>query len=120
MLAPTPREQRRFQLILVKPSHYDSEGYVIQWVRSSIPSNSLACVYALAMDAAARNVLGDDIAIDISATDETNTRVKIKDIVAQLKKHGNFGMGGLNNKQTNQKPQTHDIARPLRAAGIQV
>ena len=37
-----------FQLVLIKPSHYDDDGYVIQWVRSGIPSNSLACVYALA------------------------------------------------------------------------
>ena len=117
MLAPTPREQRRFQLILIKPSHYDADGYVIQWVRSSIPSNSLACVYALAMDAAARNVLGDDIAIDISATDETNTRVKVKDIVAQLKRHDNFGMVGLVGVQSNQFPRvpTQSITRRVSA-----
>jgi hypothetical protein len=120
MLAPRPRDQRRFQLVLIKPSHYDADGYVIQWVRSSIPSNSLACVYALAMDAAERNVLGDDVAIDIAATDETNTRVKIKDIVAQLKKHDNFGMVGLVGVQSNQFPRALDIARALREAGIQV
>ena len=56
MLAPAPRD-RRFQLVLIKPSHYDSDGYVIQWARSSIPSNSLASVYALAQDSAARDVL---------------------------------------------------------------
>jgi len=39
VLAPTHREPRRFQLVLIKPSHYDADGYVIQWVRSSIPSN---------------------------------------------------------------------------------
>ena len=120
MLAPKPREQRRFQLLLIKPSHYDADGYVIQWLRSSIPSNSLACVYALAMDAADRNVLGDDVAIDIVAIDETNTRVKIKDIVARLKQHGNFGMVGLVGVQSNQFPRAVDIARPLRDAGIQV
>ena len=31
-----------FELVLIKPSHYDDEGYVIQWLRSSIPSNTLA------------------------------------------------------------------------------
>jgi hypothetical protein len=31
---------RRFQLILIKPSHYDDDGYVIRWWRSTIPSNS--------------------------------------------------------------------------------
>jgi hypothetical protein len=41
---------RRFLLVLVKPSHYDDEGYVIQWLRSPIPANSLACLYGLAED----------------------------------------------------------------------
>ena len=45
--------ERRFVVELIKPSHYDDDGYVIQWVRSWIPSNSLACLYAIAQDAAA-------------------------------------------------------------------
>ena len=120
MLAPKPREQRRFQLVLIKPSHYDADGYVIQWARSSIPSNSLASVYALAMDAAERDALGIDIDIDISAMDETNTRVRINDIVAQFRAHDNFGMVGLVGVQSNQFPRALDIARALRAAGIAV
>src|SRR5262249_45412970 len=31
----------RFQLVLIKPSHYDDDGYVIRWWRAMIPSNSL-------------------------------------------------------------------------------
>ena len=46
---PSPgRRPRRFCLVLIKPSHYDDRGYVIQWLRSSIPSNSLAVLYGLA------------------------------------------------------------------------
>ena len=52
--------RRRFQVVLIKPSHYDDEGYVVQWLRSAIPSNSLAVVYSLAADAAAREALGPD------------------------------------------------------------
>jgi hypothetical protein len=48
MLEPTVAHQRGFQLVLIKPSHYDDEGYVIQWASSGIPSNSLACLRALA------------------------------------------------------------------------
>ena len=70
--------KRRFLLYLIKPSHYDDDGYVVQWMRSSIPSNSLAMVYALAADAAERQVLGPDVAIDITAMDETNIRVPIR------------------------------------------
>jgi hypothetical protein len=31
-----------FHLEIIKPSHYDKEGYVIQWWKASIPSNSMA------------------------------------------------------------------------------
>src|ERR1035437_4029003 len=118
MLAPASTHKRRFQLVLIKPSHYDADGYVIQWLRSSIPANSLAAVYSLASDAAARHALGSDVAIDISAMDETNTRVNIKDIIAQFKRHDGFGMVGLVGVQSNQFPRSLDIARPLRQAGI--
>jgi hypothetical protein len=57
--------RRRFQLVLVKPSHYDDDGYVIRWWRAMIPSNSLAAVYGIAADCAERQVLGPDVAIVI-------------------------------------------------------
>ena len=77
------RAMRKFQLILIKPSHYDDDGYVIQWLRSSIPSNSLASLYGLAKDCVERKVLGPDVDIDIQAFDETNTRVR-PDRIARL------------------------------------
>ncbi len=119
MLAPAATK-RRFQLVLIKPSHYDDDGYVVQWRRSSIPSNSLACVYALAAEAASRRVLGSDVDIDLTAVDETNTRIKPNDVIALIRRHGGFGMVGLVGVQSNQYPRALDIARPLRAAGIPV
>jgi hypothetical protein len=68
-------KRRRFLLFLIKPSHYDDEGYVIQWMRSALPSNSLACLYGIAKDAAETGALGDDVDIEIFALDETNTRI---------------------------------------------
>src|SRR5688500_15467064 len=120
MLAPSPRQGRRFQLLLIKPSHYDDDGYVVQWLRSAIPSNSLACLYGLGADCAERQILGPDVAIDITAIDECNTRVKIKDVLALFRQHDGFGVVGLVGVQSNQFPRTLDIARPLRAAGIPV
>jgi Radical SAM superfamily len=120
MVAPATTINRRFQLVLIKPSHYDDDGYIIQWLRSSIPANSLACVYTLAADAARRHVLGRDVAIDITAMDEINTRVRVKQIVDLIRRSDNFGLVGLVGVQSNQFPRTLDIARLLREAGIQV
>ena len=51
---------RTFHVELIKPSHYDKDGYVIQWWKAWIPSNSLACLYAIAKDCVDRKILGDD------------------------------------------------------------
>jgi hypothetical protein len=112
--------RRRFQLLLIKPSRYDDDGYVIQWLRSSIPSNSLAALYGLAADAEARRVLGSDVAIDIQVLDEVNTRVKVESLLALLRQHGSFGLVGLVGVQSNQFPRALDLARSLRAAGVPV
>lgn len=111
---------KTFQLILIKPSHYDDEGYVIQWMRSSIPSNTMAAIYGLALDAAERKVLGDDVQIAIAAMDETNTRVKAHELVRMIHKAEGHGLIALVGVQTNQFPRAMDLARQCRDAGLQV
>ncbi len=110
----------RFQLILIKPSHYDDDGYLIRWWRAMSPSNSLASVYSIAADCAERQVLGPDIAIDIVVMDETNTRIGVPALIERFRRHGNFGCVALVGVQSNQYPRALDIARPFRAAGISV
>ena len=120
MLRTSPAFARRFQLVLIKPSHYDDDGYVIRWWRSMIPSNSLAAIYGIAADCAEREVLGPEVAIDIDAIDETNTRVDIPALLARFAAHDGFGMVALIGVQSNQYPRALDIARPFRTAGIPV
>ncbi|HLZ03982.1 MAG TPA: radical SAM protein, partial [Bradyrhizobium sp.] len=120
MLQPNVAEQRRFQLVLIKPSHYDDDGYVIRWWRAMTPSNSLAAVYGIASDCAERRVLGPDVAVDIQVIDETNTRVDIPALLSCFGRHNGFGCVALIGVQSNQYPRALDIARPFRAAGIAV
>jgi hypothetical protein len=120
VLKPLVPLNRRFQLVLIKPSHYDDQGYVIRWWRAMIPSNSLAAVYGIAADCAERQVLGPDIDIDIEVLDETNTRIDVPAMLARFRRHGDFGCVALIGVQSNQYPRALDIARPFRAAGIPV
>jgi hypothetical protein len=112
--------KKRFLCLMIKPSHYDDDGYVIRWWRTIIPSNSLAALYGIAADCAGREVLGPDVAIDIEAYDETNARIDIASIVARFRAQNNFGLVALVGVQSNQYPRALDIARPLREAGIAV
>ena len=111
---------RRFQLFLIKPSHYDDQGYVVQWLRSTMPSNSLAAVFSLAKGAAERQLFGPDLPIDVYAMDETNTRVRTRTIARRIAQNGGLGLVGIIGVQSNEFPRAMDIARPLREAGVQV
>src|SRR5258707_11546451 len=72
----------------------------------------------LALDCKERRVLGDDVEIDISAFDETNTRVRPNRIAERLS--GGRGVVLLVGVQSNQYPRAMDIARKLRAADVMV
>ena len=67
-----------FHFVMIKPSHYDDDGYVIQFYRSAMPSNTLATLCGLAEDCRRRQVLGDDVEIRFSKLDETNKRVRVR------------------------------------------
>ena len=111
--------ERRFIVELIKPSHYDDDGYVIQWLRSWIPSNSLACLYAIAQDIAARRALGPDIRVEVNAYDECHTVIPVRRIVRRIKA-ADCGIVCLVGVQSNQFPRAVDLAAPFRAAGIAV
>src|ERR1700755_226806 len=115
-----PRLGKRFQLILLKPSHYDDDGYVIRWWRAMIPSNSLAAIYGIAADCAERQVLGPDVELDLAIIDEPNPRIALPALLARFRRHAGFGLVALIGVQSNQYPRALDIARPFRDAGIAV
>ncbi|HTV45470.1 MAG TPA: radical SAM protein [Stellaceae bacterium] len=110
---------RRFVVELIKPSHYDDSGYVIQWWKSWIPSNSLACLYGLAADIARRRALGADVALEIHAYDECHTVIPVGRIIRRIKA-ADAGLVCLVGVQSNQFPRAIDLAARFRAAGVAV
>ena len=119
--APVARANsaKTFHVEIIKPSHYDDDGYVIQWARAFIPSNSLGCLYALADHAREKQVLGADVDIKIQAYDETHTIIPTQKIIRRIKRAAG-GLVLLAGVQSNQFPRAADLAREFRAAGISV
>ena len=109
-----------FHLVLIKPTHYDDSGYPLQWVRSIIPSNTLACLTGLARDAQRRKVLGPDVYIRLHIYDETNRRVRPNAIIRRIRKAGGKALVALVGVQSKQFPRAIDLARPFVAAGLPV
>ena len=110
---------RTFRIVLIKPSHYDDDGYVVQWRRTTIPSNSLASVHGLIAECARERVLGPDVDIVIEAHDEGNTVIDVKKTVGRIRAAGG-GFVGFVGVQSNQFPRALDLARQFRAQGVPV
>ncbi len=106
--------------VMIKPSHYDNDGYPIQWLRSIIPSNTLAAVNGLVLDCQDREVLGPDVEIRPLTYDETNTRIVPEKIIREINAAGGKVLIGFVGVQSNQFPRAVDLAKPFLKAGFPV
>src|SRR5574341_2532257 len=86
------RSHTTFRVVLIKPSHYDDEGYVIRWMRACIPSNTLACLYAITEAVRTSGRLGADLDLAIDVYDEMNQRIPVRKIIRQLTAPGSAGL----------------------------
>ncbi len=110
---------RDFHFVMIKPTHYDDDGYPIQWLRSAIPSNTLASLNGLAEAARDRQALGPDVNIHLHTYDETNKRIRPEKIARRLQQRGGKVLIALVGVQSNQFPRATDLARKFIAAGLQ-
>src|SRR5262245_1961997 len=117
-MAAESRPSTPFFVEIIKPSHYDDDGYVIQWVRAFVPSNSLACLYALARDVQRRRALGEGVDVVLNVYDECHTVIPVRRIIRRIR--GGRGLVLLAGVQSNQFPRAMDLARQFRAAGLAV
>lgn len=113
----SPSKRQVFHILLVRPTRYDDKGYSIHWRQAVVPSNSLACMYGIAMDSSYRKVLGNDTEIRITAFDETSDVVVYQDLIKKLQQLGQRMLLCLVGVQTNQFPRAMDIAQFFISAG---
>jgi hypothetical protein len=95
-------------------------GYPIQWKKSSMPSNTLACLNGLAEDARRRHVLGHDVKIRLYTLDETSERIRPDLIAATIRREGGRALIALVGVQSNQFPHAVDLGRQFLAHGLPV
>ncbi len=108
---------RAFHVQIIKPAHYDDEGYVIQWWKASIQSNSLASLYAIVQDAADRQVLSADVTLTSNGWDECNTVIS-EDRIAKRIPSAGAGVVFLVGVQTNQFASRPGYGARFRAVAL--
>jgi radical SAM superfamily enzyme YgiQ (UPF0313 family) len=117
--AARPPAPSRLAVVLIRPSKYDDDGYVIRHLRGTLPSNTLSCLNSLTEDAVRQGAL-EGVEVAIETIDEIVTRVRPERIARRLQRGGARVVVALVGVQTNQFPRTRDLALAFRAAGCDV
>src|SRR5919108_1516521 len=110
---------KRFRIVLIKPSKYDDDGYVIRFWKGVLPSNTLNVLHGLTEEVKSSRVFGE-LEIEIVTLDETAEKLPVRKIIRWSRRPFTKLVVGLVGVQTNQFPRAFDLARQFRAAGIDV
>jgi len=112
-------ERRKIRVVIIKPSKYDDDGYVIRHFRGVLPSNTLACLSSLTQDVANRGILGN-VEIEVELLDDTVQKIPVERIIRRQQLPQRRVVVALAGVQTNQFPRAADLAKKFRAGGLQV
>jgi radical SAM superfamily enzyme YgiQ (UPF0313 family) len=118
-LLPEAKKYTTLRVVLIKPSKYDDEGYLIRFWKGVLPSNTLNVLHGLTEDVKRRRVLGD-IDIQVDAFDETAEKIPVKQIVRWSRHPATKLVVCLVGVQTNQFPRALDLGKQFRSQGIDV
>lgn len=110
---------KQFRIVLIKPSKYDDDGYVIRFWKGVLPSNTLNVLHGLTEEVKSSGLFGN-LVIEIVTFDETAEKLPVNKIIGWSRDPSTKLVVGLVGVQTNQFPRAFDLARQFRAAGIDV
>jgi radical SAM superfamily enzyme YgiQ (UPF0313 family) len=110
----------RMRIVLIRPSKYDDEGYVIRHLRGVLPSNTLACLYGLTEELREKQALGNETGIEIELFDDTVQKIPVGRIIRSNSRRRCRTVVALVGVQSNQFPRASDLARRFREGGLQV
>jgi radical SAM superfamily enzyme YgiQ (UPF0313 family) len=109
----------KFHIVLIKPSKYDDDGYVVRFWKGVLPSNTLNVLHGLTEDIRQRRVFGE-LPIEVTTFDETAEKIPLARIVRWSKAPGVKLLACLVGVQTNQFPRALDMARFFKRHGLSV
>ncbi len=110
---------KKFHVILIKPSRYDDDGYVVSWFRGVLVSNSMAVMNALTEQAEREKTLGPDVEIITHFYDETVRKIPVERLAREVES-GDRAIVCMVGVQTNQFTRAVDLGKEFMACGLNV
>lgn len=107
-------------VLIVRPSKYDDDGYVIRYLRGVLPSNTIAVLSALTKQVFDSGRLGPLKTAEIVSLDDTVQDINVRKLARKYLRPGHRAVVALAGVQSNQFPRATDLAVRFREAGFQV
>ncbi len=120
MATKTAHDRKQVIIVLIRPSNYDDEGYVVRYVRGVFPSNTLSCLRSLTMSFVDDWRRDRNIHIEIETRDDLVERIPYDALARENGKPGRRVITVVAGVQTNQFPRASDIALKLADRGVKV
>jgi radical SAM superfamily enzyme YgiQ (UPF0313 family) len=109
---------KRVVVLLIKPSHYDDDGFVYRFRKGVLPSTSLQVVYELTWRAL-EHILRDDVAIEVHMFEDIigAQADEINSLASNFPEKGTKLIVGLVGVQTSQFPRACDLMKYWQEKG---
>lgn len=108
----------RLVVVLIKPTHYDDDGFPYRYLRGVLPSNGLAAMYSLT-EQALKQVVPPDIPVEVHMFEDSIYwhAKQLKQLLCRFPEKGTKLVVGLVAVQTAQFPRACDLIERWRAKG---
>lgn len=113
------RPLRCLTIVLIRPSKYDDDGYVVRFRKGFLPSNTLSCLLGLTEDVRRKGILGS-VRLETQLLDDTVQPIPVRAIARRAKRRGNRTLVCLAGVQTNQFSRASDLALKFRREDVDV
>ena len=81
------RKTKSLNIVLIKPSKYDDDGFVIRYFKGVLPSNTLACMNSLTLKFAEKWKTEKNIKISIDIFDDIIHDIPYKKIAKKTQEN---------------------------------
>jgi radical SAM superfamily enzyme YgiQ (UPF0313 family) len=109
-----------FSILLIRPSKYDDEGYVIRYFRGVLPSNTIAVLSALSQQVFDSSRFGPGVASRVVVLDDTVQGIDEQRLARRYLGMNRRALVVLAGVQSNQFPRAADLAVRFKTAGFEV
>jgi radical SAM superfamily enzyme YgiQ (UPF0313 family) len=108
-----------FTVLLIRPSKYDDDGYVVRYWKGILPSNTLAVLNALTREVFESGRFGPNVKPRVVLLDDTVHTINVERLAGKYLGKNKRAVAVFAGVQTNQFPRASELAVRFKQAGFE-